>query len=75
MGQKDTTEKLLMDYNDVFADVVNGLLCKGEQVVQPCDLVMSQPISQYKATVRFMKWNVMYANTGNQAMYELRFMD
>ena len=48
MGQKDTTEKLLMDYNDVFADVVNGLLCKGEQVVQPCDLVMSQPISQYK---------------------------
>ena len=49
MGQKDTTEKLLMDYNDVFADIVNGLLCKGEQVVQPCDLVMSQPISQYKA--------------------------
>jgi hypothetical protein len=48
MGQKDTTEKLLMDYNDVFADIVNGLLCKGEQVVQPCDLVMSQPISQYK---------------------------
>ena len=46
MGQKDTTEKLLMDYNDVFADIVNGLLCKGEQVVQPCDLVMSQPISQ-----------------------------
>lgn len=38
-----------MDYNDVFADIVNGLLCKGEQVVQPCDLVMSQPISQYKA--------------------------
>ena len=35
MGQKDTTEKLLMDYNDVFADIVNGLLCKGEQVVQP----------------------------------------
>ena len=49
MGQKDTTEKLLMDYNDVFADIVNGLLCKGEQVVQPCDLVMSQPISQSKA--------------------------
>ena len=40
MGQKDTTEKLLMDYNDVFADIVNGLLCKGEQV--------AQPISQYK---------------------------
>lgn len=52
MGQKDTTEKLLMDYNDVFADIVNGLLCKGEQVVQPRDLVVSQPISQYKADGR-----------------------
>ena len=49
MGQKDIAEKLLMDYNDVFADIVNGLLCKGEQKVQPNDLVMAQPISQYKA--------------------------
>ena len=52
MGQKDITEKLLMDYNDVFADIVNGLLCKGEQVIQPCDLGISQPISQYKADGR-----------------------
>ena len=52
MGQKDTTEKLLMDYNDVFADIVNGLLCRGEQVIHPCDLVISQPISQYKADGR-----------------------
>lgn len=48
MGEKDTAEKLFFDYNDVFADIVNGLLCKGEQVVQPNDLVMAQPISQYK---------------------------
>lgn len=26
MGQKDITEKLLEDYNDVFADIVNVLL-------------------------------------------------
>ena len=52
MGQKDITEKLLMDYNDVFADIVNGLLCRGEQVIHPCDLVISQPISQYKADDR-----------------------
>lgn len=26
MGEKDITEKLLMDYNDVFADIVNVLL-------------------------------------------------
>ena len=24
MGQKDITEKLLEDYNDVFADIING---------------------------------------------------
>ena len=26
MGQKDITEKILADYNDVFADIVNVLL-------------------------------------------------
>ena len=26
MGQKDITEKVLEDYNDVFADIINGLL-------------------------------------------------
>ena len=26
MGQKDITEKLLEDYNDVFADIINGLI-------------------------------------------------
>ena len=24
MGQKDITEKVLEDYNDVFADIING---------------------------------------------------
>ena len=56
MGQKDTTEKLLMDYNDVFADIVNGLLCKGEQVVQPCDLVMSQPILETRQCTNCALW-------------------
>ena len=26
MGEKDITEKILADYNDVFADIMNGLL-------------------------------------------------
>ena len=30
MGQKDITEKLLEDYNDVFADIINGLVFKGD---------------------------------------------
>ena len=35
MGQKDITEKLLEDYNDVFADIINGLIFKGEQRILP----------------------------------------
>ena len=35
MGQKDITEKLLEDYNDVFADIMNGLLFAGEQKIRP----------------------------------------
>lgn len=49
MGQKDLTEKLLADYNDVFADIVNGLLFEGKELIQPEDLITAQPISQYKA--------------------------
>lgn len=30
MGQKDLTEKILMDHNDVFADIINGLVFKGK---------------------------------------------
>lgn len=33
MGEKDITEKMLEDNNDIFADIVNVLLFKGERVV------------------------------------------
>ena len=33
MGEKDITEKILADYNDVFADIMNGLLFAGEQKI------------------------------------------
>ena len=35
LGEKDTTEKILADYNDVFADIINVLVFKGEQKVTP----------------------------------------
>lgn len=49
MGEKDIAEKMLAEYNDVFADIVNGLLFKGRQVVKPQELESAQPIAQYKA--------------------------
>ena len=33
MGQKDSSEKLLEDYSDVFADIVNVLLFHGERKI------------------------------------------
>ena len=35
MGQKDITEKILEDHNDVFADIINGLLFDGAQEIKP----------------------------------------
>ena len=35
MGEKDISEKLLADYEDVFADIVNVLLFHGIQRVHP----------------------------------------
>ena len=49
MGEKDISEKLLLDYEDVFADIVNVLLYDGEDVVLPEELENANPISQYKA--------------------------
>lgn len=49
MGQKDKTEKLLEDYNDVFADIINVLIFDGKKQVRPELLEDAQLKSQYKA--------------------------
>ena len=49
MGNKDIAEKLLEAYNDVFADIVNTLLFKGERIIQPDELEDQAPRSAYKA--------------------------
>ena len=48
VAEKDILEKTLEDYNDVFADIVNGLLFHGEQKISPKDLVEAAPYSMYK---------------------------
>ena len=49
MAQKDIAQKLLEDYEDVFADIVNVLVFDGEEVVHPDALEPSNLLSQYKA--------------------------
>ena len=45
MGEKDVVEKTLEGYNDVFADIVNGLLFKGEQLISEQALIDATPTS------------------------------
>lgn len=50
MGEKDLTEKILEDYNDVFADIINAFVFEGKDVVHPNSLRNSSVHSQYKAS-------------------------
>ena len=49
MGEKDISEKLLADYEDVFADIVNVLLFHGERRVHADSLQSTNTVSHYKA--------------------------
>ena len=49
MGQKDAAEKILEDYQDVFADILNVLVFQGKQVVKPEELYETKVLSHYKA--------------------------
>jgi hypothetical protein len=49
MGQKDISEKVLVDYNDVFADILNVCIYNGKEVVKPEELTNTAVHSQYKA--------------------------
>ncbi len=49
MAQKDITEKILLDYHEIFSDIINVLLFDGENVVTPEALENVAPVSQYKA--------------------------
>ena len=48
MAEKDMIEKTLEGYNDVFADIVNGLLFGGEPLIDEKSLVDAAPASMYK---------------------------
>ncbi len=48
MGKKDITEKNLVAYNDVFADISNVLLFQGRQVIEENSLVAKETNFVYK---------------------------
>ena len=48
LNVQDIAEKSLLSYNDVFADIVNVLLFRGERIVVAEELGEAQTFSQYK---------------------------
>ena len=48
MGEKDVIEKILEDYNDIFADIVNVLVYDGKEVVKPDKLQNAALYSHYR---------------------------
>lgn len=50
MAEKDLSEKILLNYNDIFADIVNGLLFNGRNIVSDSSLIDRIVHSQYKAS-------------------------
>ena len=60
MAEKDITEKLLEDYNDVFADIVNVLLFDGKRVIGENELTNAKDKSQYKIAnvIHEQEWDV-----------------
>lgn len=48
MGKKDLSEKLLEDYSDVFADIMNVLAFQGERLLKPENIIDGPTVSRYK---------------------------
>ena len=48
MKEKDITEKKLLSYNDVFADVINGSIFDGQEIVRSEELTDTNPVTQFK---------------------------
>jgi len=48
MAQKDLNEKLLEDYEDVFADIINVLVFHGKRLLKEEDIFDGPTVSQYK---------------------------
>ncbi|MBR4183879.1 MAG: transposase [Lachnospiraceae bacterium] len=53
MGEKDITEKALISFNDVFADIVNNLVFGGEKRVDEADLEQAPDHGVYRGDSSF----------------------
>ena len=64
MGKEDVYESDYLENPEIFADLINGVLYQGKQVVSPRDLseqdgeLRSILKGSVKKTIRAVEWNV-----------------
>ena len=67
MKEKDITQKVLEDNNDIFADIVNGLLFDGKPEVEENELVNTTVIHSIRLkTEKFMNRNATLLSIGKE---------
>ena len=72
MGEKDMSEKILEDYNDVFSDIVNVLLFHGQELIEPSALESISVHSRIRERMlSCMNRSVMLQKSGKGTMCSL----
>lgn len=61
MGKKDLGEKLLEDYADVFADIINVLIFHGKRLLKEDDIVDGPTASRYKDAEEILDFFKVFA--------------
>ena len=74
MAEKDIAEKALEAYNDVFADIVNGLLFHGEEVIAEDELEDRLPQGHYKADGRLREMERDVAKQWKKEQLRIAFL-
>lgn len=72
-NEKDVAEKNLEAYNDVFADIVNGVLWGGKEVIKEDEHEAAMPRSNYESKGRTHEMERMSRSTGRIIRYGWRW--
>ncbi len=74
MREKDVTQKMLENYNDVFADVLNVLLFDGNMIVDEGNLTDALPMSMLKVDGRVRTQDRDVAKYWNKSKINMAFL-
>ncbi len=74
MAEKDMTTKNLEAYDNVFADIVNGFLFKGETIVKENELAPAEKESNYKASGKIRRQERDVAKYYQNAAIKIAFI-